>query len=125
MKSIPLLVFSILSLLGIVSYTVLPVSVKSIDQYDPVVSFISNRGINVIQFNSTWNKQNEYKWAPVNSIRYMEVDIDKHIHCKSKYKLRSLPTIIVYKNGKEISRFEANLMMKLDIQQQDLLNNIK
>ena len=125
MKSLPLLIFSILSLFGVVSYTILPNPIKSTQQKDPIISFIKQPGINVIQFNSTWNKQNEYKWVNIKEANYLEVDIDKNIYCKSKYKLRSLPTIIVYKNGKEVSRYEADIMMKLNIKQQELLTNIK
>jgi hypothetical protein len=125
MKSLPLLIFSILSLLGIVSYTISPNPTKSTQQLDPISTFIKKPGTAVLQFNSTWNKQNEYKWVPIKGVRYLEVDIDKNTYCRSKYKLRSLPTIIVYKNGKEINRYEADIMMKLNIKQQELLTNIK
>ena len=125
MKSLPLLIFSILSLLGVVSYTVSPDPIKSTRQLDPISTFIKKPGTAVLQFNSTWNKQNEYKWVPIKGVRYLEVDIDKNTHCRSKYKLRSLPTIIVYKNGKEVNRYEADIMMKLNIKQQELLTNIK
>lgn len=125
MKSLPILIFSILSLFGIISYTIPPYNTKSNQPPDPISLFIKQPGTNVIQFNSNWNKQNEYKWIPVKGVKYLEVDIDNYPYCKSKYKLRSLPTIIVYKNGKEVSRYEADIMMKLTIKQQELLTNIK
>lgn len=125
MKSLPLLIFSILSLFGVVSYTISPLSIKLTQQQDPVSVFINKPGTAVLQFNSNWNKQNEYKWKPVKGVRYLEVDIDNHIHYKSKYKLHSLPTIIIYKNRKEVARYEANLMMKLDIKQQELQLKLK
>jgi hypothetical protein len=125
MKSLPLIIFSILSLFGIVSYTVNPRNTQPKPSQDSVFLFIRRPGVNVIQFNSTWNKQNEYRWVPVNGVKYLEVDIDKNIQYKSIYKLRSLPTIIVYKNGKEVIRYEADIMMKLNIKQEELLNNLK
>jgi len=125
MKKIPLIIFSILSLFGVVSYTFPPNYIKTPHQQDPVSAFINKPGTSVIQFNSTWNKQNEYKWKPVNGVRYLEVDIDNNIQYKPKYKLHSLPTIIIYKNGKEVIRYEADLMMRLNIKQQELQNILK
>lgn len=125
MKSVPLLIFSVLSLFGIVSYTILPKTNKPAEPPDPVTAFIVDPSVAVIQFNSTWNKQNEYKWKPINGVRYMEVDIDKCPQYKPKFKLRSLPTVIIYKNRTEVDRFEANVMMKLDLSHQELLQKLK
>lgn len=125
MKSVPLLIFSVLSLFGIVSYTILPKTNNQSKPPDPVTAFIVDPSIAVIQFNSTWNKQNEYKWKPINGVRYMEVDIDKCPQYKPKFKLRSLPTVIIYKNRTEVDRFEANVMMKLDLSHQELLSKLK
>lgn len=119
MKSLPLLIFSILSLFGIVSYTTLEVtSIKA--QADPVSEFIRKPGNAAVQFNSTWNKKNEYRWVPIKGMRYMEVDIDKFPQYRPKYKLKSLPTIILYNNGKEVKRFEADIMMKLNIKPNEI-----
>lgn len=121
MKSLPLVIFSILSLFGIVSYTGLElVNAKTQKQLDPVSQFIRKPGNAAVQFNSTWNRQNEYKWVPIKGVRYIEVDIDNFPEYRSKYKLKSLPTIILYNNGKEVKRFEANIMMKLELKQNEI-----
>lgn len=121
MKSLPLLIFSILSLLGIVSYTSIEFpGVKNQRQIDPVSQFIRKPGNAAVQFNSTWNKKNEYRWVPIRGMRYMEVDIDKFPQYRHKYRLKSLPTIILYNNGKEVKRFEADIMMKLNIKPNEI-----
>jgi hypothetical protein len=125
MKTIPLVIFSILSFLGVLSYTVPLDKNTSPKHLDPVSTFIKPPTPSAIQFNSTWNKSNEYKWVPIKGVRYMEVDIDKYPQYRTKYHLRSLPTIIVFNNGKEVHRYEADLMMKLNITQHELQINIK
>jgi len=125
MKSLPLIIFSILSFLGILSYTSPFNQTKSKSNLDPVSVFIKHPSTSVVQFNSTWNKHNEYKWTPIKGVRYLEIDIDKYPQYRTKYKLRSLPTIIVFNKGKEVDRYEADIMMKLNIKQEELQTKIK
>lgn len=119
MKSLPLIIFSILSLFGIVSY-ISPTNTEPAQSQDPVSQFIKKPGNAAIQFNSTWNKHNEYRWVPIKGIRYIEVDIDKFPQYRYKYNLKSLPTVILYSNGKPVKRFEAGIMMKLNIKPDEL-----
>ena len=125
MKSLPLIIFSILSFLGIISYTTISDSKTFTKQPDPVAKLIKYPGKAVIQFNSTWNKKNEYKWTPIKGVRYMEIDIDKKPQYRTKYKLHSLPTVIVFEKGREVGRYEANIMMKLELKPQELNNKLK
>jgi len=125
MKSLPLIIFSILSFLGILSYNIPFNQTHSNKQPDPVKIFIKHPGKSVVQFNSTWNKKNEYKWIPIKGVRYKEIDIDNYPHYRKIYGLHSLPTIIVFNKGKEIDRYEANIMLKLDIKQQELQLKLK
>lgn len=125
MKSLPLIIFSILSFFGIVSYTTVTTVNKKTQQPDPVVLFLKQPGINVVQFNSTWNKKNEYKWVPIKDVNYLHVDIEKSPYCRLKHDLQTLPTLVIYKNGKEVHRYEADLMMKLNLNQQVLQSKLK
>lgn len=68
----------------------------------------------VVQFNSEWNKSNEYKWVEVPGVRYFYIDLEKYPTYRDKMDIKSLPTIIVFKQGKEVKRYEGGLMMKIN-----------
>jgi len=76
----------------------------------------------VVQFNSEWNKHNEFIWKPTPGIEYFKVDLDKNPSYKHSIKINSLPTIIIYENGKEVKRHEGGLQMKILVSQQIMLS---
>lgn len=76
----------------------------------------------VVQFNSEWNKNNEFIWKPTQGIEYFKVDLDKNPYYKQTMKINSLPTIIIYENGKEVRRYEGGLQMKILTSQQIMLS---
>ena len=39
---------------------------------------------------------------------------------QSKYKIVVVPTVVVFNNGKEVKRFQANIMMQLDADKGDV-----
>jgi hypothetical protein len=68
----------------------------------------------LVQVNTEWNKQNEYKMPQMpKNIKYIYIDLEKNPKLKEHLKIKSLPTIIVYKEGKETKRWEAGLQMKI------------
>ena len=70
----------------------------------------------VVQFNS------EVIWKPTPGIEYFKVDLDKNTYYKQALKINSLPTIIIYENGKEVKRHEAGLHMKILVSQNAILS---
>ena len=71
--------------------------------------------IKVIQFNAGWNKANEAAWfmklTDCNTKSYIDVSTDKK--AQKKYKIAVLPTIIIFKDGEEVARFQADLSFKM------------
>ena len=71
--------------------------------------------IEVIQFNAGWNKANEAPWVmkltDCNTIAYVDISTDKE--AQSKYKIAVIPTIIIFKDGEEAVRFQADLSFKM------------
>jgi len=67
--------------------------------------------IKVVQFNAEWNKVNDVAWInklkDCKSISY--IDIGKQAKAQSKYKIAAVPTIIIFKDGEEVARFQADL----------------
>lgn len=74
---------------------------------------IDYRGIVCVQYNAGWNQSNRYQQIP--GIKNYYIDIETDLTARKRLNIRSLPTLIVYKDGKEVKRVEANIMMKIDM----------
>lgn len=42
-----------------------------------------------------------------NNIKFESIDVDQQFEIASKYSIRSVPTVIIEKDGKEIERFSG------------------
>lgn len=77
--------------------------------------------IHVVQFNANWNSANSIPWlTKLSDCKINQVDIVTDKAAQQKYKIVVVPTIIVFNNGEEIKRYQANIMMKLDAKLEDI-----
>jgi hypothetical protein len=71
--------------------------------------------ISVSQFNASWNSSNEVLWvqdlSDCQTLSY--VDIAANPKMQVKHKISSIPTIIIFKDGVEVARFQADLSFKI------------
>ena len=71
--------------------------------------------IKVIQFNAGWNSANDISWvmelADCKTIGY--IDVAKNTEDQKKHKIAVVPTIIIFKDGEEVKRFQADLSFKM------------
>ena len=71
--------------------------------------------ISVAQFNAEWNGANAVPWvmdlSDCQTISY--VDIAANPKMQVKHKIAAIPTIIVFKDGEEVARFQADLSFKM------------
>ena len=71
--------------------------------------------IKVEQFNAGWNDANTVSWVQnltdCKTIGY--TDIAKVTEAQTKYKIAVVPTIIIFKDGEEAIRFQADLSFKM------------
>ena len=78
----------------------------------PIFSFGQ---IKVIQFNAGWNSANDVAWVQsleeCKTIGY--IDIAKDTEAQAKYKIDVVPKIIIFKDGEEAVRFQADLSFKM------------
>ena len=67
--------------------------------------------IKVEQFNAGWNDANTVPWVQnltdCKTIGY--TDIAVVADAQTKYKIAVVPTIIIFKDGEEVARFQADL----------------
>ena len=71
--------------------------------------------IELKHFNAGWNSANDVPW-------FMDLedaktkgytDIAKDTEAQTKYKIAVVPTIIIFKDGEEVARFQADLSFKM------------
>ena len=80
-----------------------------------LISNSVNAQIKVEQFNAGWNSANDVSWVmdleDVKTSGY--TDIAKDTEAQTKYKIAVVPTIIIFKDGEEVARFQADLSFKM------------
>ena len=71
--------------------------------------------IEIKQFNAGWNSANDVPWVmdleDCKTISY--TDVAKDAESQKKYKIAVVPTIIIFKDGEEVARFQADLSFKM------------
>ena len=71
--------------------------------------------IEVKQFNAGWNSANDVSWvqklSDCETIGYYDISKDKET--QKEYKIAVIPTIILFKDGEEVARFQADLSFKM------------
>lgn len=73
----------------------------------------------VVQFNASWNAGNNVDYLEnLTDCEIMNVNIDEGSY-QNDYKIVVVPTIIVF-NGKEVERFQANIMMEMEATKKDV-----
>lgn len=72
-----------------------------------------NSDICVVQFNAGWNEANGVDYLDkLTDCSVMRVNIEDGTY-QADYDIVVVPTIIVF-NGKEVERFQGNIMMKME-----------
>ena len=84
-----------------------------------------DEGICVTQFNAGFNAANKVPW--VNKLTDCDkkfIDIQTDSKAAGKYKIVVVPTIVIYNEGEEVARFQANIMMQMEAKQTEIQEKI-
>lgn len=66
-----------------------------------------------IHFNADWNETNDVEWfEKLSDVKKETMDISEG-DCQKKYKIAVVPTILIFKDGEEVARFQADLSFKM------------
>ena len=69
--------------------------------------------IKVIHFNASWNEANNVEWFnKLSDAGKKNLSIDDR-DVQTKYAIAIVPTIIVFDDGEEVKRFQADLSFKM------------
>ena len=80
--------------------------------------------VKVVHYNSDWNSENNYNISDLKDCEKEDVVICHNPEEQEKHNILAVPTLIVFDNNVEVARYEANIMMELDISIDDLQDAI-
>ena len=79
----------------------------------------------VTEFNAEWNAANKVEWVDkLSDCDIAKVDITKEVDLQQKHKVVIVPTIIIFKDGEEIKRYQADLSFKMLATRKEIQNFI-
>jgi len=75
----------------------------------------------VVQYNASWNSAKSVDWInELTDCTIKEIDIASVATAASEYKIVVVPTIVIYNNGEEVKRFQANIMMTMEATKEEI-----
>ena len=82
---------------------------------------IPDSGVCVVEFNASFNAGNSVDWLDeLSDCKGKRVDIAVNPELQKEHKIVVVPTIIVFNDGDEVERFQANIMMQLEATQDEV-----
>ena len=82
----------------------------------------------VVEFNASFNQQNSVDWlGDLTDCKIDRISIDANKTTQQQqvdYGIVVVPTIIIFNDGKEVKRFQANIMMTMEATQKEVQEKI-
>ena len=77
--------------------------------------------VTVTHYNAEWNKANDVKWLnKLSDCDITKIDIVKKPKQQKKHKIVVVPTIIIFKDGEEVKRFQADISFSMKATREEL-----
>jgi len=87
-------------------------------------TYTCDEDICVVEFNASWNSSNNVEWLhKLTDVGTKRILIDKGDWQKD-FSIVVTPTIIIFVNGKEEKRYQANIMMTMEATKQEVQDKI-
>jgi hypothetical protein len=87
-------------------------------------TYTCDEDICVVEFNASWNAKNNVAWLhKLTDVGTKRILIDKGSWQKD-FSIVVTPTIIIFVEGKETKRYQANIMMEMEAKQTDVQDKI-
>tara|TARA_Y100001963_G_C6750442_1_gene433933 strand:+ start:394 stop:732 length:339 start_codon:yes stop_codon:yes gene_type:complete len=66
--------------------------------------------LTVVHFNAGWNSANDVEWvSKLNDAKIKNCDIATDTDAQNKWEIVVVPTIIIFNEGEEVKRFQADI----------------
>jgi len=70
--------------------------------------------VTIKHFNASWNATNNVTWLKsLTDCNVKYYDITKYPELQKKYKIVVVPTIVLFQDGEEIERYQADISFKM------------
>jgi thioredoxin-like negative regulator of GroEL len=94
----------------------------------PFISFsqsIPGEGLIVVEFNAPFSNSKCEYLGDLEDCDVVKIDISKNTKLQGKHKIASVPTLIIFYDGEEKGRFQANIMMELEATKEEVQEKIE
>ena len=79
----------------------------------------------VVEFWADWNKMNQFnELNKLKGCNVYRIDIMSYMDIQMNYNVTAIPTVIIFDNGIEKERFNANVMFKLDADKKTVQHSV-
>tara|TARA_R110001592_G_scaffold6857_1_gene37855 strand:- start:189 stop:572 length:384 start_codon:yes stop_codon:yes gene_type:complete len=79
----------------------------------------------VVQYNASWNAAKSVDWlGDLSDCKVKQIDIASDTKAAGIYKIVVVPTIVIYNEGEEVARFQANIMMEMEATKKEVQESI-
>ena len=86
---------------------------------------IPGEGLIVVEFNAPFSNSKCEYLDDLDDCDIVKIDISKNAKAQGKYKIAVVPTLIIFYDGVEKGRFQANIMMQLEATQKEVQEKIE
>ena len=90
------------------------------DSFDKTI----NTGVVIVEFVASFAEPFG-DWQKIKDGEYYRVDIEKAPNLKKKYRVRTVPTIIVFNSGSKELTYKANIMFELEVTADEIHEDIE
>lgn len=109
------------SILAILASLVLFSATVYVAVAPPEIVNIPESGVCVVEFNASFNSGNSVNWLDnLSDCKGKRIDIATDPSMQQEHKIVVVPTIIIFSDGEEVKRFQANIMMQLEATEKDV-----
>ena len=85
---------------------------------------IPQDGLVVVEFNAPFSGTKCEYLEKLSDCETSRIDISKNAKAQGKYKIVVVPTLVIFKDGEEVARFQANIMMQLEATKKEVQEKI-
>ena len=85
---------------------------------------VPSEGLITVEFNAPFSNTKCEYLDELNDCDKLRIDISKDPKVGPKYKIAVVPTLIIFKDGEEVGRFQANIMMQLEATREEVQEKI-
>jgi thioredoxin-like negative regulator of GroEL len=86
---------------------------------------IPQEGLAVVEFNAPFSGTKCEYLEKLSDCKTSRIDISKNAKAQGKHKIAVVPTLIIFKDGEEVARFQANIMMQLEATKEEVQEKIE